>query len=82
MAAADRAELGYVGADIVVDARRGPVILELNARPGLAVQLANRAGLIPRLEAVEESWRRGRSAEDRIELGREIAANARSLRCV
>ena len=45
--------LGYVGADVVLDARRGPVILELNARPGLAIQVANRAGLLPRLRAVE-----------------------------
>jgi len=51
--AADLVRLGYVGADIVVDAARGPVVLELNARPGLAVQMANRAGLRPRLEAVE-----------------------------
>lgn len=45
--------LNYVGADVVVDARVGPVILELNARPGLVIQLANRAGLRGRLEAVD-----------------------------
>ena len=27
----------------------GPLVLELNARPGLAIQIANRAGLAPRL---------------------------------
>lgn len=46
--------LGYQGIDIVLDRDKGPLILELNARPGLAIQIANRAGLRPRLEAVEQ----------------------------
>jgi len=54
VAATDLTGLGYVGADVVVDAERGPMILELNARPGLAIQIANRAGLEPRLTAVEQ----------------------------
>lgn len=45
--------LGYQGVDIVLDKTRGPLILELNARPGLNIQIANRAGLLPRLEAVD-----------------------------
>lgn len=44
--------LGYLGADLVIDARHGPQVLELNARPGLAIQLANNLGLIPRLEKI------------------------------
>ena len=40
----------------------GPVVLELNARPGLAIQVANRAGLLPRLRAVDERVRPGRAA--------------------
>ncbi len=44
--------LGYQGIDIVLDRELGPMVLELNARPGLAIQLANRAGLARRLEAV------------------------------
>jgi alpha-L-glutamate ligase-like protein len=44
--------LGYQGIDIVLDRDRGPLILELNARPGLAIQIANRAGLKLRLDAV------------------------------
>jgi alpha-L-glutamate ligase-like protein len=71
--ASDQTELGYVGADVVVDARRGPVILELNARPGLSVQIANRAGLVPRLEAVERAFRPGLPLPERLALGREIA---------
>jgi alpha-L-glutamate ligase-like protein len=53
VAAADETGLGYLGADVVIDALGGPMILELNARPGLAIQLANAAGLRPRLEAVD-----------------------------
>jgi hypothetical protein len=45
--------LGYMGVDLVVDAHEGPLLLELNARPGLAIQMANGRGLLPRLRAVE-----------------------------
>ncbi len=46
-------ELGYLGVDIVLDRDLGPLILELNARPGLNIQLANRRGLRSRLDAIE-----------------------------
>jgi alpha-L-glutamate ligase-like protein len=36
--AAAAVPLGYLGVDLVVDARRGPVVLELNVRPGLEIQ--------------------------------------------
>jgi len=45
--------LGYFGVDIVLDKERGPMILELNARPGLEIQNANLAPLKKRLERVE-----------------------------
>jgi hypothetical protein len=45
--------LGYLGADIVLDAERGPLMLELNARPGLNVQIANQDGLRRRIAALE-----------------------------
>lgn len=44
--------LGFLGADIAIDRDRGPVILELNARPGLSIQLANFSGLKERLDRV------------------------------
>jgi alpha-L-glutamate ligase-like protein len=72
--ATDETALGYVGADIVVDAHLGPVILELNARPGLAVQIANRAGLLPRLHDVEQKWQAGLPVSERIALGRSLAS--------
>ena len=45
--------LGFLGADIAVDGERGPVILELNARPGLSIQVANLSGLKTRLNRVK-----------------------------
>jgi glutathione synthase/RimK-type ligase-like ATP-grasp enzyme len=50
--AADAFGLGFVGVDVVHDEHRGPLVLELNARPGLAIQLANRRGLRPVLETI------------------------------
>jgi glutathione synthase/RimK-type ligase-like ATP-grasp enzyme len=46
-------EMGYVGVDFVLDASIGPVVLEANARPGLAIQVANRCGLAHRLEYLD-----------------------------
>jgi alpha-L-glutamate ligase-like protein len=45
--------LGYIGVDIVVDVEQGPMLLEANARPGLAIQIANGRGLLPRLRAID-----------------------------
>lgn len=45
--------LGYLAADIAIDKNTGPVILELNARAGLGVQIANLAPLRKRLERIE-----------------------------
>lgn len=49
----DKTEFGYLGVDIVLDQEKGPLLLEINARPGLSIQIANREGLIPRLEEVD-----------------------------
>jgi alpha-L-glutamate ligase-like protein len=46
--------LGYIGVDIVVDADEGPMLLEANARPGLAIQIANARGLLPRLQEIDD----------------------------
>ena len=58
--------LGYVGADIVIDRDRGPLLLELNARPGLAIQIANRAGLGARLRTIDESRAHDLCEDERI----------------
>lgn len=44
--------LGYLAADIALD-QNGPVLLEINARAGLSVQIANLAPLRKRLERIE-----------------------------
>ncbi len=62
--------LGYQGVDIVLDRDQGPMILELNARPGLAIQIANRSGLEPRLRIVERRCADLKSPEDRVEFAR------------
>lgn len=46
--------LGYLGVDVVIDAASGPMLLEANARPGLAIQLANHEGLLHRLREIDE----------------------------
>lgn len=37
--------LDYLGIDIVLDKTYGPMIMEINVRPGLGIQLANQKGL-------------------------------------
>lgn len=49
----DLTGLGYLGVDIVLDKVHGPLMLELNARPGLNIQIANREGGLKRYRAIE-----------------------------
>lgn len=58
--------LGYQGVDIVLDKDKGALILELNARPGLNIQIANRAGLLPRLNLVEQNHKDLNGVEERV----------------
>lgn len=44
--------LGYLGVDLMIDEDFGPMMIEVNARPGLAIQMANGVGLLQRLESV------------------------------
>jgi len=46
--------LGYLGVDLVIDRDLGPLILEMNARPGLNIQIANCAGLATRIARIDE----------------------------
>lgn len=46
--------LGYLGVDLMIDETLGPLMIEVNARPGLAIQMANGVGLLRRLEPVVE----------------------------
>lgn len=63
--------LGYQGVDIVLDRDKGPLVLELNARPGLNIQIANNCGLLPRLELVKKEHAKLGSVADRIAFAKE-----------
>jgi alpha-L-glutamate ligase-like protein len=58
--------LGYAGVDITLDKQRGPVVMEVNRRPGLEIQNANAAGLLRRLRMVERLPRLEQTVEDRL----------------
>jgi len=58
--------MGYQGMDIILDQEKGPLMLELNVRPGLNIQIANRAGLLPRLNLVKENRDALNSTESRV----------------
>lgn len=62
--------LGFVGIDFVLDHEHGPMILELNARPGLNIQIANGEGLLPRLQAVENEAGCQENLETRIDFAK------------
>jgi len=59
--------LGYLGADIVLDKNRGPMMLELNARPGLAIQIANQRGLKDILADIRDNYPQGLSVQERLD---------------
>lgn len=62
----DITKLGYIGVDIVLDKDYGPMILELNARPGLSIQIANQEGLEHRLKKVEANIASLRTVEEKV----------------
>ena len=64
--------LGYLGVDIALDRERGPLVLEMNARPGLAIQLANLTGLKKRLLPFAEMDPAGMEPAARVEKALEI----------
>lgn len=63
--------LGYLGVDIVLDSQKGPMLLEINARPGLNIQIANQKGILPRLKLVEKNADTLCSVEQRVCFARE-----------
>src|SRR5690625_1188214 len=46
-------QLDEIGVDMVLDEEKGPLMLEVNARPGLNIQIANNAGLAKRAQIIE-----------------------------
>lgn len=70
--------LGYLGVDIVLDKDRGPLMLELNARPGLNIQIANRCGGVKRYKTIEARYaeKGSESVADRVAFSRESMVQA------
>ena len=55
--------LGYLGVDIMIDEDKGPLMIEVNARPGLAIQMANGIGLLKRLEPIVTQHKKSPTAD-------------------
>lgn len=64
--------LGYLGVDIVLDKEHGPMMLEMNARPGLSIQIANRMGLHKRLAQIEDRKQIPTDLSERIALAKAL----------
>jgi alpha-L-glutamate ligase-like protein len=62
--------LGYLGVDMVIDRDRGPLILEMNARPGLNIQIANRSGLTNRIARIDAIYDEADAPEERARIAR------------
>ena len=67
----DVTDLGYLGVDMVIDRDRGPLILEMNARPGLNIQIANATGLKGRLGLIDASFVERASPAERAAFARQ-----------
>lgn len=52
--ASSAAGLKYAGVDLFIHPEVGPQVVELNANPGLSIQIANQSGLRRRLERVKD----------------------------
>ncbi len=66
----DVTDLGYLGVDIVVDRDLGPLILEMNVRPGLSIQIANCIGLTSRLARIDELYDKTATPAERARIAR------------
>ncbi len=60
--------LGYAGVDVALDSDHGPVVMEVNRRPGLEIQNVNLAGLLKRLRLIESLPPWEAAVEDRVDL--------------
>jgi alpha-L-glutamate ligase-like protein len=72
----DVTEMGYLGVDIVLDKDRGPLVLEANARPGISIQVANRCGLLPRLQKIHAALPTLRTIDDKVDFALQHLENA------
>lgn len=63
--------LGYLGVDMVIDRNLGPLMLEMNARPGLNIQIANQTGLAKRTTRIDEIFSADTDPDERALLARQ-----------
>ena len=71
--------LGFAGVDVALDASKGPVVMEVNRRPGLEIQNANAAGLLRRLKMIEVLRKAELPVETRLEVVRKLDAEGWGL---
>jgi len=75
-------KIDFLGVDIAIDREKGPVVLEVNGRPGISIQLANHSPLRERLERVEnlnvKTSKRGTKISQEL-FGGEIEEELRSI---
>ncbi len=64
--------LGFAGVDVVVDADKGPIVMEVNRRPGLEIQMANASGLLRRLRMIEALQVRDLPVEERLQIAKRM----------
>lgn len=70
-------KLGYLGVDIVLDKFHGPLMLELNARPGLNIQIANQQGALVKYRLIEQrALQVKEGADDRIKFSKSLENTA------
>ena len=79
---ADRVGLGYLGVDIVIDRTLGPLMLELNARPGLNIQLASGHGLLKNLHKIESQQNLPTDIDDRLAFAKDMLQTVDSNKVV
>jgi alpha-L-glutamate ligase-like protein len=64
-------DIQYLGVDIVLDPDLGPLVLEMNARPGMSIQIANQKGLVKPLEDVLIQHHKITDIDEKIKYSRE-----------
>ena len=67
----DRTGFAYLGVDVVLDKNKGPLLLEINARPGLSIQIANRSSLRPLLDVIDRELSKLKTIEDKISFAKD-----------
>jgi len=70
----DMTTLGYLGVDVVLDKKRGPMLLELNARPGHAIQISTDTGLLKRFKEIDKVFGTHKDYKERIEFSKRAFA--------